>query len=638
MELVRQYAAHHSESAFAALVSRHSNLVYSAALRRVRDAHMAEEITQAVFIILARKAGALDGKTILSGWLYRAACYASNSALKRESRRQQREQEAYMQSTFDAAQTEAAWKDMSPLLEEAMLRLGSTERDALVLRFFEGRSLDEVGMALGASEDAAKKRVHRGLEKLRQYFMKRGVVVTPVLLAGALLAHSVQAAPVLLAPSVTAAALAEGAAVGASTLTLVKGALQLMAWIKAKTAIAAGAAMMLAIMGTTTVITHVRQMPPRSTGRLNLPTGNVKPMVSFGHGFGVILASDGSLWSWGAEDLGWPVLGLNRKNTRHTAALRRIGTEMDWVSLSVGVSHALAIKSDGSLWAWGANLRYQLGDGTKTTQPLPVPSIPGNDWKEAAVGGSHSLALKTDGTLWGWGLNGAGQLGIGSKKACPDAVQVGNSTNWTKLWASGIQTVGQQFDGTLWFWGSLNGGSDRHEFLSPTRISSDTNWTDVCAGFFTMFALKSDGTLWCWGRHANLYTHAPELSSEVTPWQVGEERDWQSCAPSYSGFYQLLTKRDGSLWAIDATEHYQVKPEAEYQPIKPRKINLHKDRVAFATGGNVGLVLTRDGEVWTWGSVLGERPPYAGPKGQLIFPENRVIAKPWRLSNEVSAE
>ncbi len=196
MELVRQYAAHQSESAFATLVSRHASLVYSVALRQVRDPHLAEEITQAVFIILARKAGSLGEKTILPGWLYCTACFVSGSALKQECRRQQREQEAYMQSTLDEAGTDAVWKQMSPLLEEAMLRLGQTDRDALVLRFFEGRSLNEVGAALGASEDAAKKRVNRALEKLRKFFSKRGIASTTAIFTGAISANSVQAAPV----------------------------------------------------------------------------------------------------------------------------------------------------------------------------------------------------------------------------------------------------------------------------------------------------------------------------------------------------------------------------------------------------------------------------------------------------------
>ncbi|HZL79927.1 MAG TPA: sigma-70 family RNA polymerase sigma factor, partial [Candidatus Limnocylindrales bacterium] len=240
MELVRQYAARQSESAFATLVSRHASLVYSAALRQARDPQLAEEITQAVFIILARKAGSLNEKTILPGWLYRAACYTANSARKQEHRRQQREQEAYMQSTLQEARIDAAWKQMSPLLEEAMLRLGQTDRDALVLRFFEGRSLNEVGAALGASEDAAKMRVNRALEKLRKFFTKRGVSATTAIIAGAISANSIQAAPAALAKSVMAVALAKGAAASGSTLTLVKGALKIMAWTKAKTAIAVG--------------------------------------------------------------------------------------------------------------------------------------------------------------------------------------------------------------------------------------------------------------------------------------------------------------------------------------------------------------------------------------------------------------
>ncbi|HEV2330081.1 MAG TPA: sigma-70 family RNA polymerase sigma factor [Verrucomicrobiae bacterium] len=165
MELVRSYTRHSSGEAFATLVSRHINLVYSVALRQVRDAHLAEEIVQAVFIILARKAGSLSKKTILSGWLCRTTRYVSANALKVQWRRQRREQEAYMQSALEEPESDD-WAQIAPLLDSALSKLSEKDQNAIVLRFFENRDLTEVGAALGATEAAAKKRVSRALEKM----------------------------------------------------------------------------------------------------------------------------------------------------------------------------------------------------------------------------------------------------------------------------------------------------------------------------------------------------------------------------------------------------------------------------------------------------------------------------------------
>jgi len=265
MQLLAQFARENSEPAFAALVERHVNLVFSTALRSTGSPHAAEEITQAVFIVLARKAGGLGGKIILSGWLYRTTRLTAANFLRTEIRRQRREQEAYMQSLVNEPAA-ADWGRIAPLLDEALEKLGERDRHALMLRFFENKTLAEVGTALGASEDAAKMRVNRALEKLRKLFARRGVTLSAALIAAAVSANSVSAAPAGLSLSVIAAA--QGTAAAGSTLTLAHGALKLMAWTNIKTAAVVGVAALLAA-GTTTVVVEKHLHPGFSAANLS---------------------------------------------------------------------------------------------------------------------------------------------------------------------------------------------------------------------------------------------------------------------------------------------------------------------------------------------------------------------------------
>ncbi len=245
-ELLRQYAREKSDAAFAALVARHVNMVYSAALRKTGNPAAAQEITQAVFIILAQKADRLLPHPALSGWLYQTTRLTAANFLRTEIRRTRREQEAYMQSLSRQTEPEL-WTQIMPLLEDAMGDLGEKHRNALALRFFEGKTFSEIGTAFRVSENAARKRTDYALEKLRAYFFKRGVTSTTGSLAAAMSANSVHAAPAMLAKTAAALALAKGATASTSTLALVKGALKIMAWSNSKLVIGASVVVLLAV-------------------------------------------------------------------------------------------------------------------------------------------------------------------------------------------------------------------------------------------------------------------------------------------------------------------------------------------------------------------------------------------------------
>jgi RNA polymerase sigma factor (sigma-70 family) len=253
-ELLNRFTQSESDQAFAIIVERYVHLVHSVALRHTANPHHAEEITQAVFIILARRAASLERRIILSGWLYHTARLTAANFLRSEIRRFKREQESFMQSQTDEAPREGIWNEVLPLLDGAMARLGPTDRDALVLRYFENRSLSQVGQALGVGERAAQKRVSRALEKLRHFFAKRGITATTAILATEISTRSVQAAPLGLAGKITATAI-KGSAAAGSTLTLVKGTIHVMNWLKAKTAIVFGSAA-LVIAGAGVAIAH----------------------------------------------------------------------------------------------------------------------------------------------------------------------------------------------------------------------------------------------------------------------------------------------------------------------------------------------------------------------------------------------
>jgi RNA polymerase sigma factor (sigma-70 family) len=209
LDLLRDFAHDQSQDAFTALVQRHLNLVYCAALRQVRSPQLAEEVAQSVFTDLARNAARLRPGTVLTAWLYQVTRRSAIDVVRREARRQLREQIAFEMNAMNA--TDADWTQIEPLLDEAMHALDDTDRTAVLLRYFENKSLREVGETLGTTDDAARKRVSRAVERLREFFAKHGVNVGVNGIVVLISANAVQAAPVGLALTISTVAVVVGA-------------------------------------------------------------------------------------------------------------------------------------------------------------------------------------------------------------------------------------------------------------------------------------------------------------------------------------------------------------------------------------------------------------------------------------------
>jgi RNA polymerase sigma factor (sigma-70 family) len=249
-QLLQAYGRDGDESAFAALVARYTDVVYSSARRQLGDPHLAEDVTQRVFIVLARKAASLRSDCILSAWLLKAVRYIVADTIKAEARRRRREtRAAHMASSMQDGVKDQGMSEIEPIIDQALARLPWRYRSALLLRFFEQREYGEVARRLEISEDAARQRISRGLEKLRELLVGKGAVVTSVALSSWLASNAVKAGPAGLSASSIAAAKT------ASTLALSKGAVFTMATLQTKL-IAAGILLLLGLSTVAAVVAH----------------------------------------------------------------------------------------------------------------------------------------------------------------------------------------------------------------------------------------------------------------------------------------------------------------------------------------------------------------------------------------------
>ncbi|MFZ3089202.1 MAG: Ig-like domain-containing protein, partial [Nitrospirota bacterium] len=220
----------------------------------------------------------------------------------------------------------------------------------------------------------------------------------------------------------------------------------------------------------------------------------------------VAVKTNGTLWTWGENSQGQ--LGLN--DTAERLFPTQVGTDTNWAFSAAGTTYTVAIKTDGTLWTWGENYYGQLGNGDTTGIDILAPTQIGTDtnWAFAACGWYHTVAIKTNGTLWAWGENGFGALGLGDAVSRFIPTQVGTSSNWVYVAAWNYHTLGIKNDGTLWAWGynwaGQLGVGDTVTRRVPTPVGTDTDWAFAAeAGGGHSVAIKRNGTFWTWGSNTD---------------------------------------------------------------------------------------------------------------------------------------
>ncbi len=266
-------------------------------------------------------------------------------------------------------------------------------------------------------------------------------------------------------------------------------------------------------------------------------------------GHTLAIKSDGTLWAWGSNSSGQ--LGVG-STTNHTTPVQ-VGTANNWLKISAGNEFSAAIKSNGTLWLWGSNTYSQLGDGTTVYKTTPI-QVGTSTWSDVYCGNNYVIAVKSDGTLWAWGSNGDNQLGAGLPLFQPYTTphQISTTTGWLKIATGYRHVLALKSNGTLWYWGNNSNGQlgNNSTVQTPyiTQLGTLTTWTDIAAGNDFSVALRSDGSMWTWGY--NLYGQLGNgnNNASLVPIQVGAGSTWSNVEAGYS--YVIAKKSNNTLWSF----------------------------------------------------------------------------------------
>lgn len=289
----------------------------------------------------------------------------------------------------------------------------------------------------------------------------------------------------------------------------------------------------------------------RSSPIQTISGGTNWKLVASGAYANYAIKTDGTLWAWGANNLGQ--LGDNTTLPK-SSPIQTISGGSNWKLVANGSYAVASIKTDGTLWMWGTGLDGVLGDNTVVSKSSPIQTVAGGTtWKQVALGLAHTVAVKTDGTLWAWGRNGVGQLGTNDQTHRSSPVQtISGGTNWKQVAAGSIWSAAIKTDGTLWTWGSNLSGylgtNDRVHRSSPVQtVAGGTNWKSVFANRLHTAAIKTDGTLWSWGTNSSGQLGCGDVVDRSSPVQtVSGGTNWKYLATGY--FMTAAIKTDGTLW------------------------------------------------------------------------------------------
>jgi alpha-tubulin suppressor-like RCC1 family protein len=328
--------------------------------------------------------------------------------------------------------------------------------------------------------------------------------------------------------------------------------------------------------------------------------------VSANTSYVMAIKTDGTLWGWGLNDSGQ--LGDGTVISRSSPV--QIGTLTNWSKLGSGhgVSHTVAIKTNGQLWAWGLNNSGQLGDGTTTNRSSPVQIGTDTNWSNISAGSSYSMAVKTDGTLWGWGINTSGQIGIGNVTNRSSPVQIGTDTDWSSVAGGfGGHTMSIKTNGTLWSWGFGTSGQLGLQATTPSwNIDRGTNWSRVAAGTTFMVGIKTNGTLWSWGSNTSGRLGDGTTSNRSSPVQIGTLTNWSSVSSAFA--HTIAIKTDGTIWGWGQNATAQLGDYTFTNRSSPVQIgNNQNDWSSAFAGTNHSLAIKTNGQLWSWGNNVNGR-------------------------------